>query len=332
MANRYAGIEATGAASVLRPGHIGVVTVTYNSENVLPEFFDSLASQTCPEYTLYVVDNASKDETLEQCRARADLPIVILPNDSNLGVAEGNNQGIRAALADGCEYVLLLNNDTVFGPQLFAQLRDGLQKHACAMVTPKIYYHDTPDLIWAAGGRFRRWRGCSIEHYGEGCRDADEFKVTRFVTYAPTCCVLIRKGIFDRVGLMDPQYFVYSDDVDFMYRAMKCGQTMKYMPTCSLLHKVSSLTGVGGGEFAARYGTRNRVYFLRKSLPRLEAAFWISIYRAHLFLRYLTGRDRREIWTIRRKAVAEGMAMEVPIPSSSLNGLHHTGSSQDALP
>lgn len=313
-------------------GRIGVVTITYNSAEVLPGFLGSLASQDCKNYTLYVVDNSSRDQTLEICRAYPMVPMTIISNDENLGVAEGNNQGITAALRDGCEFVLLLNNDTEFNSQLLTKLRECLLQQGCAMVTPEILYYDQPNTIWSAGGRFRPWRGYRAEHYGDGRRDAVEFKAIRFVTYAPTCCVLIRKEVFERVGLMDSQYFAYSDDVDFMYRAMKCGLTMKYTPTCSLLHKVSSLTGGRNSEFAAHYGTRNRVYFLRKSLPRLEAAFWISIYRAHLFLRYLTGRDRREIWTIRRKAVAEGMVMRLPISLNSRNGLHPASGSQDKMP
>ena len=94
-------------ATPVKRGWIGVVTVTYNSAAVLPEFFDSLAGQTCADYTLYVVDNASHDETLALCRRRTDLPIQLIANERNLGVAEGNNQGIRAALQDGCEAVLL---------------------------------------------------------------------------------------------------------------------------------------------------------------------------------------------------------------------------------
>lgn len=309
MVNRSPGIDTPGATSVLRTGHIGVVTVTYNSGNVLPDFFDSLASQTCREYTLYVVDNASNDETLEQCRTRTDLPIVVLANDENLGVAEGNNQGIRAALADGCEFVLLLNNDTVFGPQLFAELRDGLQKHACAMVTPKIYYHDAPDLIWAAGGHFQRWLGSRPQHYGEGVPDRGQYDKTRVITYAPTCCVLIHRSVFGGIGLMDPLYFVYWDDVDFMYRARRSGYVLRYIPQSSLHHKVSSLAGNEPKPNLVRFAVRNRVYFTKKNLSAVSAQFWIDTYRMYLYVRYLFGKDSRQEWEWKNRAVHEGLAM-----------------------
>ena len=149
----------------IQPGKIGVVTVTYNSASVLPEFFDSMAAQIHRTFVLYVVDNASTDQTHEMTR-RTDLPIVLIENAENLGVAEGNNQGIRAAVADGCECVLLLNNDTVFPADFIAQLYAGLDRHRCDMTTGKMYYHDRPDVFWCAGGRFQPHRISSTARWG----------------------------------------------------------------------------------------------------------------------------------------------------------------------
>lgn len=319
MANSSHGVNKSGAASDLKSGHIGVVTVTYNSAHVLQDFFDSLASQTCTDFTLYVVDNASSDDTLARCRTRNGLPIALLANDANLGVAEGNNQGIRAALADGCEYVLLLNNDTTFDPGLLTHLRDGLVRHKCSMVTPKILFHDQPTVIWAAGGRFQPWLGYRAVHYGEGDRDAGQFDKVRRITYAPTCCVLIERRVFDRIGLMDERYFVYYDDTDFMYRAMRAKLTMVYLPSCSVRHKIGSLTGGAQSVFANRYGTRNRVYFIRKHLSKFWAAMWVGFYCIHVLLRYLFRRDPKAIWIARRHAIAEGICMGRV--ASSLNEL-----------
>lgn len=295
------------------PGKIGIVTVTYNSAEVLPEFFDSLALQTYRDFVLYVIDNASKDATLELCRQRKDLPIVMVSNDVNLGVAEGNNQGIRAALKAGCEYVLLLNNDTVFDENLLSELRDGLVLYQCAMTTPKILYYDNPEKIWAAGGYFQPWLGYRTQHFGEGKPDKGQFDQPRPISYAPTCCVLVHKDVFSQIGLMDAQYFVYSDDTDFMYRAMKAGLILQYLPSCTVLHKVSSLTG-GTSLFAIRYCTRNRVYFIGKHLTVVSALFWTFIYHGYLLTRFLIGRDRKDVWKLKRDAVLEGLKMIRTLP------------------
>ncbi|RYE38977.1 MAG: glycosyltransferase, partial [Hyphomicrobiales bacterium] len=87
---------------------IGVVTVTYNSAKVLPDFFESTNRQIGCEFHLYVIDNASRDESVALSRTLAHCATTIIANPDNVGVAEGNNQGIRKALEDGCTHVLLL--------------------------------------------------------------------------------------------------------------------------------------------------------------------------------------------------------------------------------
>jgi len=105
---------------------VAVVTVTHNSASVIHGFMDSLLKQTHPELVLYVVDNASSDETLRLLSEYQYPKMVLIPNAANLGVAEGNNIGIRAAMKEGCSFVLLINNDTVFDADLVSKLLEGL--------------------------------------------------------------------------------------------------------------------------------------------------------------------------------------------------------------
>jgi len=251
------------------PGKIGVVTVTFGSSEVIPGFFDSLEKQTYRNFVLIAVDNRSPDRTLEQLRAYRGSEKVIIANETNLGVAAANNQGIRIALSAGCEYVLLLNNDVVFGPDLFQQLVDGMRQYGCDMTTPLIYYYDRPDVIWCAGGEFQWWAGLRVRHRGAEAVYSGKFKEPKVVNYAPTCCVLFRSEVFGIVGFMDEAYFVYVDDLDFLYRAWKKGLKMYYLPAAKLWHKVSSLTGAES-PFSVRYNTRNRAYFCRKHLRGLR--------------------------------------------------------------
>ncbi len=295
-------------ARSIEPGKIGVVTVTYNSEPVLQEFFDSLTAQTHRSFVLYVVDNASKDKTLEMTRRRMDMPVVVIANAENLGVAEGNNQGIRAALADGCECVLLLNNDIVFPADLFAQLYAGLDRHRCDMTTGKMYYHDKPDVFWCAGGHFQPWLGYRTQHDGLDQKDRGQLDQPRRVTYTPTCCLLVRRSVFDRVGLMDSRYFVYVDDVDFLYRCLKQGLSLWYVPEAKLWHKVNSLTGTAT-PFSLRYGSRNRAYFISKHIPLARAALFNILYPAYYFMRFVLKKDAGNIYRIRQAAWSEGKRM-----------------------
>src|SRR5574344_12596 len=95
---------------------IGIVTVLYNSESVLDDFFLSLEKQTFTHFRLYVIDNKSPDQSLAVSRnllEKSTLDFALIENATNEGIAKGNNLGIKAALEDGCNYVLLSNNDVV---------------------------------------------------------------------------------------------------------------------------------------------------------------------------------------------------------------------------
>ena len=141
---------------------IGIVTVTYNSAQVLPDFFESLWQQTHTNFVLYAVDNASKDATLQKLGGETDSRLRVVAGESNLGVAEGNNVGIRMALRDGCDAVLLLNNDVTFEKDLLTKLLNGLEIYNCEMVSPKITYFTPRNLLWWAGGTFQKDIGISF--------------------------------------------------------------------------------------------------------------------------------------------------------------------------
>jgi GT2 family glycosyltransferase len=292
-----------------RENLIGVVTVTYNSAEVLPAFLRCMAAQTQREYILFAVDNASKDETTRILRECNQDRLRIICNSENRGIAEGNNQGIRAALKTGCQSVMLINNDTEFGPTLIAQLDEGLAANRVEMTCPKIVYHDEPERIWAAGGKFQPWLGYRSIHLGEGEIDRGQHNVARLVTYVPTCCVLIKQEVFQKVGLMDERYFVYVDDVDFMYRAMKAGVKLMYLPQAKLQHKVGGLSGGEDSPFAIQYGTRNRAFFLLKHFGVAYALPWMLVRQAYYFWRFLVARKGLEWLWLKERSLWQALEM-----------------------
>jgi GT2 family glycosyltransferase len=290
------------------PGKIGVVTVTYGSSEVLPDFFSSLDKQTYRNFILIVVDNYSTDGTLDRLRAYGGCDLCLIANDHNVGVAAGNNQGIRAAVDAGCEYVLLLNNDVVFGSDLFQQLLDGLTEHNCQMTTPLIYYHDRPDVIWCAGGYYVPFLGYRCLHHAQGEKDIGQFSAARQVAYTPTCCVLICREVFGIVGGMDERYFVYFDDTDFMLRSFKARIKLFFLPSAKLLHKVSSLSG-HKASLPNPYVYRNLAYYTCKHVGGFRAALYSWMYQAAFLVKVITGQDTKAAYLLKRSAFKEGLRM-----------------------
>ena len=252
---------------------IGVVTVTYNSDKVLQPFLSDLFAQSFHNFNLYVIDNASEDKTLKILDDLNDNRVNQIRNHSNIGVAAANNIGIKKALEDKCSHILILNNDIEFPNSLFKDMLVSIKKENCSMITPKIMYHSDKDIIWYAGGGFKKSNGYLPYHTGFNENIKNNNYQSLYVDYASTCCLLIKKDVFETIGYMDEKYFVYFDDTDFLFRVKKEGvHKIYYDSQITLFHKVGSLTKSLTKELERSYRThfflkqniRNHIYFLRK--------------------------------------------------------------------
>lgn len=278
---------------------IGLVTVLFKSDDVLTGFYKSIALQNHKDYILYLIDNSFNDSTnnllIKLDKEYSLTSIKHINTGGNTGVAAGNNTGIRAALAAGCDYILLLNNDIEFNqPHMFSQmLEKAADQHT--MVVPKIFYYDEPKL-WMAGGYIDKWRALGV-HYGMNKPDGPSYNTPRYITYAPTCFMLIPAAVFKTVDMMDEKYFAYYDDTDFVVRALKQGIRLYYDPSLNLLHKVSSSAG-DNSPFYVYYSNRNKVYFIRKNMKGFRkwfALFYTLISRFVFWLRFDQGKKKKLI-------------------------------------
>jgi GT2 family glycosyltransferase len=245
---------------------LGLVTVLYNSNEVLEGFLQSLAAQDYKNYILYLVDNSADEATdqlltqLLQC-----YPVTAhkhLKSGGNIGVAAGNNLGIKQAMADDCDDVVLLNNDIeIVEPFVLSKLVK-MAAAGDALLVPKILYYDNR-AVWMAGGYMDKIRALGV-HYEGADADAPRFNKPKYITYAPTCFMYVKGEVFRKTGIMDERYFAYCDDTDFVYRALKDGYRLFYEPSLTILHKVSSSSGGDSSLFYIYYSNRNKIYFIRK--------------------------------------------------------------------
>jgi len=294
-------------------GKVGIVTITYNSRHVLGDFLASLDRQSYRNFVLIVVDNASQDTTLAQLEEHRSEQQIVIANTVNRGVAEGNNQGIRAAIEANCDYILLLNNDVTLDSEMLMHLVDGLSEHKCSMTVPMMYFHTPPNRIWAAGGRFQSKLGFRADHIGYDEEDSGRSKNAGRIDYAPTCCVLIRREVFAQIGLMDERFFVYSDDVDFMFRSRQAGIAMFLIPKAKLWHKVNSLTGGINTDFTYYYTARGRALFLYKHLSYASAFIWTSCHTAFDVVRALFRKEFRHPCKVKYRGMKDGKKVALQI-------------------
>jgi GT2 family glycosyltransferase len=299
---------------------IGVVTVTYNSGDVLPDFLDSMAAQRGVEVYLYVIDNDSKDQTANLVRAEGRIPnLKAVFNDGNLGVAVGNNQGIELALEDDCDWVLLLNNDTIVPSDALIKLVDTAEANGIDLLSPTIEATEPPGTIWYGGGRFVPFQGYRTLHDAPGRPVAEFPRELTETGYASTCCLLVRPSVIERVGLMDPVYFVYFDDVDFAVRCTKAGYKYWVSPVTTIVHKASSLTGGKSSPFTVRWVSRNWPLIARRHLGPVAGPVALAYIQLWMLARLVARRDSPQIYRIRQKSFREGVKAAGAPPAPRLS-------------
>lgn len=299
---------------------IGVITITYNSKDVLRPFLNCVWQQTHTNLVLYVIDNASQDATRSILEMENDSRLKIINNSTNFGVAKANNQGIIKAIEADCDQVLIINNDVEFESTLIEKLLQVQAEKSCSLVTPKMMYFDNPNHIWYAGSWFIKKKGYLPLHTGMKQLDEGQYDKIIEVEYAPTCCLLAKKEVFHDIGLMDEKYFVYFDDTDFSYRVWKDRRhKMFYCPDVKFYHKVGSLTKsfnmveeqIFRGDFFIQQNTKNHIYFLKKIGGLFAYGFiaWLFLKNNIRFIVNPQIRKNFKTWLLINTSYFEGLKM-----------------------
>lgn len=237
-----------------------IVIPNWNGQKFLADCLDSVFKINYPDYRIIVVDNGSDDGSTELVKNNYPK-LLLIENEKNFGFAAACNQGIEKGLAEGADYVLLLNNDTIVSPDFLKEMvKAGEKEENVGIVGPKIYYSEDRKKIWFAGGRFVRWRA-SGKHLFWQEKETGKMKGTVPSDFITGCAMLIKKRVFDDIGYFYEPYFLTIEDLDFCLRARKAGwKTVVNLDAC-LWHRVSASRK---GEYSfsnGYYGVRNRLFF-----------------------------------------------------------------------
>lgn len=241
--------------------HLWVVILSWNGKEDTLACLGSLARGVEPSTNVLLVDNGSTDGTSEA--VRKEFPwVTVLETGENLGFTGGNNVGIRYALENGADYVLLLNNDTIVDPLFLREMLSvASSSDRIGFVSPKIYFLDPPDLLWFAGARFSTRTGYGrVTGYRE--RDRGQYDEIREIDRPCGCAMLVPRALCEKAGLMDDGIFLYVDEVEWMLRAREYGFRAFYAPNAKVWHKVSASMGRENQPDAIYYGIRNTLYAL----------------------------------------------------------------------
>lgn len=245
---------------------VGIIVLNWNGLSDTRECLQSLFRLSGPPPRIYVVDNGSTDGSVARLREEFGDRIVLIANPRNLLFAGGNNVGVLRALSDGCTHLLLLNNDTTVDAVLSDVLSRVSAAHEDAILCPKIYYADRPDMLWYAGGTVSL-RRARVAHRGIRQTDRGQFDRLEETGWATGCALFAPRHVFEAVGLLDESFELYSEDLDYCLRARAAGFRILYVPEAKVWHKVSA--SIGGNlsreKIVRKWNSLRRL--LRKHLP-----------------------------------------------------------------
>jgi GT2 family glycosyltransferase len=254
---------------------LDVLVVNYNTASLLQPMFNALRQSTSADQPRYlVVDNASADNSLE-CLASICPEAILLANGSNVGFGRANNQLIEHLQG---KYALLLNTDAFVDADSLSKTLEYMESHPdCGILgvrlvgregdlQPSCRYFPTPLNVFLSRtglGRFfpvvkmvddMEWDHASV-------RECD---------WVPGCYYLIRREVIDQVGLFDPRYFLYYEEVDHCKRTKQAGWKVVYYPHTTVVHI--------GGESAKSVDKLNAA---SRQVPRLQIESELLYFRKH---------------------------------------------------
>ena len=240
---------------------VSVVIPNYNGAGFLKQCLSSLKEQTFKDFEVIVVDNGSKDASLETVREYCP-GAVIIELDRNYGFSKAVNEGIKAAAAP---YVFLLNNDTKLHPDCIKQLLFRISKdERIFSVSSRMLKLSDPEIIDSAGDLY-----CCLGWAFARGKDKKKEGYAHPAEIFSSCAgaALYRKSLFNVIGYFDERHFAYLEDVDIGYRARICGYKNVYEPSALVLHAGSGMSGSRYNEFKVVLSAGNSLYVPYKNMP-----------------------------------------------------------------
>lgn len=257
---------------------ITIIVVNYNGWQDTVDCLKSIDKLQIINYKLQIVlvDNASNDNSVVELKEwifkenKSNIELVEL--SSNKGFSGGNNVGIKQAMHNKSDYILLLNNDTVADPKLVSKLINRVERDSSiGIVGPKIYfekgyeYHknrykqsELGNVIWFAGGKID-WNNMYAMHRGVDEVDRGQYDKSCETDFITGCSMFIKREVVEEVGYFDNDLFLYLEDLDYCIRAKKAGYNLIYEPASIIWHKNASSSDKPGSKLHQYYQTRNRL-------------------------------------------------------------------------
>ncbi|MEP7337859.1 MAG: glycosyltransferase family 2 protein [Acidobacteriota bacterium] len=207
---------------------VAVIVLNYNGARWIERCMGSLIETDYEDFKVILVDNASTDGSANIVQAKFPQVEVIL-NPDNEGFSEGNNIGIRKALADGASYVVLLNPDTIVEPEWLRELIEAgeIASEAGILGAVQLGYEND---------EFNSWTVNALAQYLDELDQPARARLVIPVDWVEGACFAVKSQVFDVIGFLDPIYTAFYEEIDFCRRAACRGFQTVVVPRSRIHH------------------------------------------------------------------------------------------------
>lgn len=224
---------------------VGIGILNWNGKKFLETLLPELNNLTYSNYTVYVIDNTSSDDSLPYIR-EFHPAVKVIALDNNYGFAGGYNRGF-AFMQE--EYYLMLNSDVEVPAGLIEPLLQMMEKDSSiAVCQPKLLALLNPQMLehgGAAGGMidFLGYPFCRGRLFDTSEKDLGQYNLPAEIFWASGACCMVRKEAYWKVNGMYEYFFMHSEEIDMCWRLIAKGYKIMYCPNSYLYH-------LGGGTLA----------------------------------------------------------------------------------
>lgn len=215
---------------------VAIIIVNYNGQEYLKDCLTSLSclAYAKDDYQIFMVDNASTDNSVAYVKNNFPEVKLIIAAE-NTGFAQGNNLGWQTVKDQGFDYIFLINQDTISEEYLLNKLIDLAETDpAIAAVQPRLMLHPETDKVNSLGNAIH-YLGFG---YSQGSYEPFTGDLQPFVAaYGSGAALLIKTSILQKIGLFDPDFFMYHEDLDFGWRIRIAGYKTMVVPEAVVYHK-----------------------------------------------------------------------------------------------
>jgi GT2 family glycosyltransferase len=269
---------------------VAIIVVNWNGYEFTKACMVSLSKVLYPNFKVILVDNASTDVQDKNLKDNFK-EVIYLQNTENLGFTGGNNRGIKYAIENNFEYIMLLNNDTEVEADFLDMLIDKISiLPQVGAIQPKMLFMHDKSRIWNAGGIYFSLLGWP-KTIGENVKDKARYNKPKEVDWITGCCFLVKASVVKRVGMLNERYFIYFEDVDWSFRIKSSGYKLYYEPAAVIYHHagMSNKRKSKGKEgylspFVHYLNIRNNIWLLKQHVPPY---LYFSVFIFH-FIKFFT--------------------------------------------